>query len=419
MAEQRNIVVLGAGTAGLQTTHYILQHILPALKAKHDAKYHVYLIGPSSKWYFRVAAPRVAASTALMAAEKVMLDIPDGFKQYSANDFTFIEATVTGLNINARTVSYDGSKSTESQPLTYHALVIATGSSTYYNAFSMSAATQTTLDAINTTNKKVKSAKDIVIIGGGPTSIEFAGEVAEVRNGKPGWFSNAERKVNIQLLTASDRLLPQLPPAVSKQAEQKLNALGVDVKYKTHMTGAHETKEGRTVVELASGEKIETDLYVPAHGVLPNSTWLPASLLNEKNYLVNNHETLRVDAAGPRVYAFGDVASYSRNNVMDILFALPVLAVNIKRDLLAFDPAKPNDKPKGKDRLYKPETRAGMIVPIGTGGGVGAMMGWKLPSFLIWLVKGRDYMLGMSGIPAVSGGSVKKEVKWTAEEAAI
>jgi NADPH-dependent 2,4-dienoyl-CoA reductase/sulfur reductase-like enzyme len=162
---------------------------------------------------------------------------------------------------------------------------------------------------------------------------------------------------------------------------------------------------------------LEADLYVPAYGVEPNSSWLPASLLDAKNYLKTDN-TLRVEDAGSRVYAIGDVGSYSRNNIWDILFAMPVLAVNMKRDLLSFNAMLPEQKPKGKDRVYKVDTREGMAVPMGTSGGVGAVMGWRLPSWAIWLLKGRDYMLGLSGGPTVNGKAVKETV-WTKEEAAI
>jgi hypothetical protein len=59
-----------------------------------------------------------------------------------------------------------------------------------------------------------------------------------------------------------------------------------------------------------------------------------------------------------------------------------------------------------------------MAVPMGTTGGVGAIMGWRLPSWIIGLLKGKDYMLGMSGMPTVTGKSVKETV-WTKEEAVM
>jgi NADH dehydrogenase FAD-containing subunit len=416
MAEQRNIVVVGGSVSGLNAAHNVLKHILPALKAKADAKYHVYLINPSSAWYFRNASPRVAASTTRMATENIMFEIKDGFKQYSTDDFTFIEASATGLDAVARSISYKNHTTSKVEQLSYHALIIATGSSTYYQAFSQSAGTQEVLDAIKITNEKVQSAKDIIIVGGGPTALEFAAEVAEHRNGKPGWFSNVQRKLNITVITSTDRLLMPLRPAIAKIADQKLRALGVDILYNTKVVDAKESN-GRTTVTLANGEILEADLYVPAYGVEPNSSWLPADLLDDKKYLKTS-DTLRVDAAGSRVYAIGDIGSYSRNNAIDIINSLPVLAINLKRDLLSYNPLLPDEKPKGKDRVFKVDEREMMVVPLGSGGGVGAIMGWKLPSWAAWLIKGRDFLVGMSGLPTVNGDTAK-ETAWTKEEVVI
>jgi NADH dehydrogenase FAD-containing subunit len=419
MTEQRNIVVLGASAAGLQSTHYIMKHILPALKkSKQEAKYHVYLINPSSDWWFRVASPRVAASTTRMSTEQILFDIRTGLKQYSKDDITFIEGTATGVSESTRAITYRQSQASTEETLSYHALIVATGSRTYHQAFSMSADTQTTLDSIKYTNEKVQTAKDIVIVGGGPTAVEFAGEVAEHRNGKPGWFSKPSRKTNITLITASDKLLPALRPAIAKAAEAKLTALGVEVLYKQRVVNTQTSGE-RTIITLGKGNTLEADLYVPAYGVEPNSSFLPSHLLNEKNYLETNSSTLRVDAAGPRVYSIGDVASYSRNSAVDIINSLPVLFVNLKRDLMSYNAMLPDQKPNGKDRIFVKDEREMQIVPIGFGGGVGAIMGYRVPSWFVWLLKGRDFMLGMSGAPTVNGNSMKKEVVWTREEAAI
>jgi NADH dehydrogenase FAD-containing subunit len=418
MADQRNIVVVGASASGLMAIHDIMKNLLPALKAKADGKYHVYLMNPSSSWYFRVASPRAATSAKRLAHEKILFDIESGFKQYSSDDFTFIEASATSLDTSARTISYKNEKALKDETLPYHAIVIATGSRTFYPAFSQSAATQATVDAIQRTIEKVEKAKDVVVVGGGPTAVEFAAELAEHRNGKPGWFSNSERKLNITLITATESLLAPLRPVTGKAAERKLNALGVDVIYNTRVVDTKEDeKTGRTTITLAKGDTLEADLYVPAYGVVPNSSWLPRDLLDEKDYLKTSN-TLRVDAAGPRVYSVGDVSNVTRNNVMDILGGAPVLAVNMKRDLLSYNATSPDTKPKGIDRVFTKDPRASMIVPVGSGGGVGEVMNWRVPSFLVWLIKGRDFLVGMSGLPTLEGKNVKATT-WTKEEAAI
>jgi NADH dehydrogenase FAD-containing subunit len=106
----------------------------------------------------------------------------------------------------------------------------------------------------------VHTAKDIVIVGGGLTAIKFAGEVAEHCNGKLGLFSKASRKTNITVITSSDKLLPNLRPAIAKAAKAKLNALSVEVLYKQRVVDT-QALGNRTTITLAKGSKIEADLY--------------------------------------------------------------------------------------------------------------------------------------------------------------
>jgi NADH dehydrogenase FAD-containing subunit len=420
MSEQRNIIVLGAAPAGLQTTHYIMKHILPALKAKHsNAKYHVYNINPSADFFFRIASPRVGTSTKLMPTEKIFSPLSESFKNYSPDEFTFIQGYATGLDTATRQVSYQQSEGMSEDKLSYHALVVATGSKTHHPAFSMSTTTTATKDALKAMNTAATTAKSIVIVGGGPTGVETAGELAEYRNGKPGWFSTAPPKVSITLITATHQLLPTLSPSIAAIAEKKLKAIGVDVLYNTRVSNTSALQNGRTKVQLANGKTMEADLYIPAYGVLPNSSWLPETLLNASNYLLTNPQTLRVDLAGPRVYALGDISSASRNSAVDIIDMLPVVMINIKRDLMSYSEASPTAPAPGKDRIFTPQSKTTMFAPIGTGGGVGALMGWRVPSFFVWLLKGRDYMVGMSMGPTVTGESVGKEFKWSREEAVL
>ena len=416
MSETRNIVVLGASFAGVQATHYIAKYILPELKKAHpNAHYHLYVINPSSEWFFRVASPRVATSTSLMSTDKVFAPLADSFKNYNKEDFTLIQGTATALYTNSRTVQYRRKGVKEEEQLQYHALIVATGSRTHHPAFSAWNDKEDTLAAIRATNTAAAAAKSIVVVGGGATGVEAAGELGDFLNGRPGWFSTPPPKVAITLLTSANQLLPTLRAAIGKQAERKLNALGVEVRYNTRVTDTRKEQDGRTTLTLENGQQITTDLYIPAHGVLPNSSWLPAELLDEKQYLKTNPQTLRVDLAGPRVYAVGDISSSSRNTILDIRDGLPVLYTNLKRDLISYDAKHPEQPAPGKDRIFVLNMHEIMIVPIGTATGVGVIMGWKVPGWAVWLLKGRDYFVGKSFVPTATG-SAAEEVKWTKEE---
>ena len=82
MADNRNIIFLGASYAGLAASHYFLKHVYPQLPTDAKIKYQVLIIDPSAKWYMRHASPRAIASEEKAPADKVFLDIEPGYRQY-------------------------------------------------------------------------------------------------------------------------------------------------------------------------------------------------------------------------------------------------------------------------------------------------------------------------------------------------
>ncbi|MBE7182634.1 MAG: hypothetical protein INR71_15750 [Terriglobus roseus] len=98
---------------------------------------------------------------------------------------------------------------------------------------------------------------------------------------------------------------------------------------------------------------------------------------------------------------------------MDIYNAVPILLTNVKRDLVA-EATQTGDekgKPLGSDRPYQPNLKETQLVPVGRSKGVGAVFGWRLPSIMVWAIKGRDYFVSMSP-PIVDGSKWNKESKW-------
>ncbi len=101
-----------------------------------------------------------------------------------------------------------------------------------------------------------------VVIGGGPTGVEVAGAIAEIRR-----FALARdfrhidsREASVVLLEGGPRILSTYPPKLSERAKQTLRALGVEVREHTMVTAIHPD-----AVE-ASGWRIPTTTVVWAAG---------------------------------------------------------------------------------------------------------------------------------------------------------
>jgi hypothetical protein len=187
--------------------------------------------------------------------------------------------------------------------------------------------------------------------------------------------------------------------------------------YGTKIASAHASEDGRTSLELDNGETLSADVYIPAMGLTPMSGFVPETLRDAKGYVRTNEKTLRVDEAGARVYAIGDVGSYSENSIVEIYDSIPVLGTNMKRDLLAAH-SDVDAKAAGPDRVFKLGMVNTQLVPVGRSRGVGNLLGWTVPSFLVWLIKGRDYM-AWSAKDTLTGKKWAKESTWKAPKAEV
>ncbi|KAI1616826.1 hypothetical protein EDD37DRAFT_60227 [Exophiala viscosa] len=393
----KNIVILGGSYAGVSTAHYLLKHVLPKLPNKKA--YKVILVSTSDQAMCRPACPRAMISDDMLPQEKLFVSIPKAFKQYSQGTFHFIKGTATELDHTTRSVSLslpDGA----TEGIIFHALVIATGASTPSPLLGLNRDVEYLRSSWTAFRQALPSAKKIVIVGGGPAGIETAGELGEYLNGRAGWFRSemVRPKVDITVVTAGTRILPILRSSLAEQAEIYLAKVGVTVLKNARVTAVEPQDAGteqvgsKATITLQNGEKLDADLYIPATGTRPNTYFVNKTLLMSDGRVDTNPSTLRVDRAGPRIYVVGDAASYARPGVHLILSAIPVLCTNIERDLLVTE-----SKPGGEDRSYKEDKRETQMVPIGKSKGVGAAMGYKMPSFLVWLIKGRDYWLWTTG----------------------
>lgn len=407
---RKNIVILGGSYGGISAAHYVLRHVLPKLPEQES--YQVVLVSIGTEVMCRPACPRAMISDDFFPQEKLFVNIPTQFEKYPQGSFRFVQGTATHLDHVQRTVSIEMAGSGGDVIFDFYALVIATGASTQSPLIGANGDETLLRSSWNVLRRALPSAKHIVIGGGGPTGVETAGELGEYLNGRAWFFHKGLENpdVKITLLTSGSKLLPVLRPSIAEKAEKLLAKVGVTVVKNSPIQDVSPTapesgeKPGPVIVSLKDGSTIEADLYIPAFGTTPNTTFIKKELLADDGRVETNTATLRVDKAGERVYAIGDASTYARAAVHHILNAVPVLGANIKRDLLL----AAGQSVSGVDREFKEIKKEMQMVPIGRSKGVGAAFGWQLPSFMVWLIKGRDYFLWTTG-PLWNGTHWAKE----------
>lgn len=142
-----------------------------------------------------------------------------------------------------------------------------------------------------------------VIVGGGPTGVEYAGALAELvplmRRDVP---ELAQAPIRIVLVEGRDRLLTAFQPSLGRHAAERLARLGVEVRLGEMLQDAKPD-----VVTLTSGEPIPIGTLVWAAGVRPAPPGdLPFQTTRGGRYTVG--PDLRV-LDQDRIFAIGDVAA--------------------------------------------------------------------------------------------------------------
>ncbi|QCR23611.1 NAD(P)/FAD-dependent oxidoreductase [Pontibacter sp. SGAir0037] len=231
-------------------------------------------------------------------------------------DFHFRLVRVTGINTAQKTVS------TLIGDLAYDYLVIGTGTKPNYfgneQVKKYSFPLKQIPDALNlrsqmlqcfeqanmTTDPEIRqSLLNFVIVGGGPTGVELAGALAEMRKyvlptDYPGLdFST----MNIYLVEGLDRVLPPMSPEASKKTHSYLQELGIIMKLNTLV----ESYDG-SIATFKGGEQVRTHTLIWAAGVAGALVdGLPPESLERGRILVNPYNQV---LGFNDIFAIGDIA---------------------------------------------------------------------------------------------------------------
>ncbi|UOQ65982.1 NAD(P)/FAD-dependent oxidoreductase [Hymenobacter volaticus] len=297
------VVIVGGGFGGLELA-----------KALRDTNMQVVLVDKQNYHTFQplmyqVATAGLEASAIISPFRKILKD---------QDNLSFRMAEVLHVDTAAQVLK------TSIGLIHYDHLVIATGATTnYFGDEEMarhSVAIKSVEDAVELRNtvlsnfekalqvgdrEQLNSLLDFVIVGGGPTGVEVAGALSELRKHIfPKDYRDIDfREMDICLIQSGDSLLKGMSKEASEKALEYLQEFGVKVLLDRRV----KSYDGYTVT-LNTGEKLITRTLIWAAGVAgaPIEGIRPESIRKGNRYTVNVYNQI---AGYTNVYAIGDIAA--------------------------------------------------------------------------------------------------------------
>lgn len=302
METRKRIIIAGAGFAGLRLAQDLEKTAYDVLLID---KYNFHQFQPLM---YQVATARLEPASISFPLRKVF--------HYTKNVRIRI-AEVT------RVLPQENLLETSIGSFPYDYLVLAYGCTTNYfgntemesNALPMKSVPealrlrnrilQTFEDTLSASEAEMQSLLNFVIVGGGPTGVELAGALAEMKkNVLPKDYPDKDfSRLTIYLLDNSPTLLSPMSPISQQKSREYLEDLGVIIRTNSMVSGF----DGK-MVTLKSGDTIPARNVIWAAGITGNRMeGIPAESLVRGNRIKTDRFN-KVEGL-ENIYAIGDIAS--------------------------------------------------------------------------------------------------------------
>jgi NADH dehydrogenase len=303
-------VILGAGFAGLSATR--------ALKDFCD----ITLVDKNN---FQTFLPLLyQVSTAGLAADHIAHPVRSAIR---GTNVKFRLGSPISIDHKNKTIKLDSSEVFE-----FDYLIVALGSVT--NDFGVPGVSEHALgmkslpEAMHIRSTILRHFEDlsrfedevinINVIGGGPTGVEMAGAIAELRNGPLSLdLKNSDKRIKISIIEAGPRLLPPFKPSLSAKTAKSLEKLGVEVSLNKNVSKIKSNK-----IVFKGGEEISSDVTIWTAGVKGEPTAAKLNLPYERGRIITS-QTLQVENY-PHIFAIGDISGAKNSNGMFLPMVAPV-----------------------------------------------------------------------------------------------
>ena len=371
------IVIIGGGFAGISLAKKLAkQEVQVVLLDKHN--YHTF-----QPLLYQVSTGGLEPDSIAYPIRKIVKNFPN---------FFFRLANVGGIDTEKKKISSDIGE------LKFDYLVLATGSETNFfgnteierHSMAMKTIPQSLNlrslilenfeEALLTSDLHERNAlMNFVIVGAGPTGVELAGALAEIKKGiLPKDYPDLDtRLAQINLIQSGDRILKEMSEVASRKAEDFLEKLGVNVWKNVRVTGY----DGKTVT-TTSDLTFEAATLVWAAGVKGTTV----KGLDSKDYVVSGNRLLVNEFNQVKgfdsIFAIGDIACMLTEEFPK---GLPMMAQpaiqqgeQLGDNLLRMVESKPMKPFKYKDK--------GSMATIGRNKAVVDLKHWKFQGVFAWFV---------------------------------
>ncbi|SER92961.1 NADH dehydrogenase [Propionibacterium cyclohexanicum] len=305
---------------------------------------------------------------------------------------------VTGIDTGNRQV-----QCAEGGPIDYDYVILAQGvganffgiegakehAHTIYTRSSSVAARDFILSNLESLDTHPKKNFDVIIVGGGPTGVEMAGTLAEMKSvGIPAIFPDVSiDRVHVTLVEMGEHLLAPFHPKLRHYTRRQLQRRGVDVRTTTAIAEVRDDS-----VLLKDGSTLPSDMVIWAAGVGAHKDVIDWGFELGRGGRIVTGPDLRVHGQD-RVFAVGDGAIIDENPLPQL--AQPAMQEGefAARQILNLEAGRPTEKFEYRDK--------GTMATIGRNAAVVqlALDGHKLdftgfPAWISWVALHLYFLLG-------------------------
>ncbi len=381
------VVVVGAGFGGLRVAKTLRGKDVDVLVVdRHN--YHTFL-----PLLYEVATAGLEPDDIAQPVRAILR---------GSDNVRFRMAEVQRIDLAAHRVSTDGGE------IPYDYLVVSAGSAT--NFFGLHSVEQRALglkdihEATAVRNRVLRSFErastvsddaerdrlmTIIVIGGGPTGVELAGALAELkRHVLPRDYPDLDlSRARVILLEATDRLLAAMPARLQRKAVQQLEKLGVEVRLNASVSDLSD--DG---VHLADGTIIGSANVVWVAGVRGEPLGETMGVALGAGRRVQVRDTMQIPAYDD-AYVIGDLASLAAPDGRPYPMIAPVAmqqASLAAANIMASIAGKPVQSFKYHDR--------GMMATIGRRTAVAHVFGLQFTGFIAWALWLTIHLIQLIGL---------------------